>query len=70
MGINSSYKRVNLDDPELFQIPIISTNNIQGNFYENIKSEKNIIYESGNLIYLLKYINILKDEFGKKEFYI
>ena len=65
-GINSSYKRVKPDDRDLFHIPIISINNIQGNFYSHKKKEKNIIYESGDLIYLLRYINILKDEFGKK----
>ena len=66
IGLNSLYERVKADDPEYIYIPIISTNNIQGNFYPNKISENNITYESGGLIYLLRYINILKDEFGKK----
>ena len=66
IGLNSSYKRVKADDPEYIYIPVISTNNIQGNFYQNEIKIKNITYKSGDLIYLLRYINILKDEFGQK----
>ena len=65
-GLNSSYKRVKADDPEYIYIPIIATNNIQGNFYQSEMKIKNITYKSGDLIYFLRYINILKDEFGQK----
>ena len=66
VGLNSLYERVKVDDPNYIYIPIISTNNIQGNFYPKETVENNITYASGGLIYLLRYINILKDEFGKK----
>lgn len=66
IGLNSSYKRVKPNDPEYFYIPIISTNNIQGNFYQNEIDIKNIKYKFGGLIYFLRYIYILKEEFGAK----
>ena len=34
IGLNKSYKRVRADDPEYIYIPIIATNNINGNFYQ------------------------------------
>ncbi len=55
-----------MDDPEYFYIPIISTNNIQGNYNQNEIIENNITYKVGGLTYLSRYIEILKDEFGKK----
>ena len=36
IGLNSSYKRVKPDDSDYIYIPIIGTNNIQGNFYQKI----------------------------------
>jgi hypothetical protein len=65
IGLNSSYKRVLPDDPDYFYIPIISTNNIRNFFYQTEIVERNIVYKSGGLKYLSKYINILRDEFGR-----
>ena len=62
IGLDSSYKRVKYDDPDFFYIPIVATNNIQGKFYQEIKKN---IYKFGGLEYLSRYINILRDEFGK-----
>lgn len=64
-GLNSSYQRVMPDDPDYFYIPIVSTNNIRNFFYQNEIVEKNIIYKSGGLKYLSRYLNILRDEFGR-----
>ena len=63
IGLNSSYKRVKPDDSDYIYIPIIGTNNIQGNFYQKIKDDP--IYKTGGIEYLSRYINILRDEFGK-----
>ena len=65
IGLNSSYKRVRSDDPDYVYIPIIATNDIDGNYYQWELEGNNIKYKIGGLEYLLRYINILKDEFGK-----
>ena len=65
IGLNSLYKRVRSDDPDYIYIPIIATNNIEGYYNQWELEENNIKYKIGGLEYLLRYINILKDEFGK-----
>ena len=65
IGLNSAYQRVKSDDPDYIYIPIIATNNIDGNYNQWELEGNNIKYKIGGLEYLLRYINILKDEFGK-----
>ena len=65
IGLNSAYQRVKNDDPDNIYIPIIATNNIEGNYNQWELEGNNIKYKIGGLEYLLRYINILKDEFGR-----
>ena len=68
-NIDSNYKRVSPNDQNYVYIPIISTNDIHGRFFPEINeinyNSNKIIYKTGGLEYIAKYINILRDEFGK-----
>ena len=67
--IDKNYKRITPDDKEYTYIPIVTTNDIHGNFFpqeeEFIYNNKKIKYNIGGLEYISKYISILKEEFGK-----
>ena len=67
--IDSNYKRVLPNDENYIYIPLIGTNDFHGRFFPTIneidkKSEK-IKFKTGGLEYIARYINILRDEFGK-----
>ena len=66
--IDKDYKRIIPNDEEYTYIPIVTTNDIHGNFFpqeeEFIYNNKKIKYNIGGLEYISKYISILKEEFG------
>jgi len=45
IGLNSSYQRVKSDDPDYIYIPIIATNNIDGNYNQWELEGNNIKYK-------------------------
>lgn len=67
--IDKNYNRVEPKDSKYVYIPIIGTNDIHGNFFPKINeytyNNKTYKYKTGGLEFISKYINILKDEFGK-----
>ena len=69
--IDKNYKRITPYDEEYTYVPIVTTNDIHGNFFpqeEEFKYDNNktIKYKIGGLEYISKYISILKEEFGKE----
>ena len=68
--IDKNYKRIKPYDEEYTYIPIVTTNDIHGNFFpqeeEYTHNNKTIKYKIGGLEYISKYISILKEEFGKE----
>ena len=67
-AIDLNYKRVSPNDKEFIYIPIVGTNDFHGRFFPeetevNFNSTK-LIYKTGGLEYIAKYINILREEFG------
>ena len=67
--IDSNYKRVLPNDENYIFIPLIGTNDFHGRFFPTIneidKNSEKIIFKTGGLEYIARYINILRDEFGK-----
>ena len=67
-GLILNYERINPDDPEYVYIPIAHTNDIHGRLFPNnheiFDGEKIINYSTGGLIYLARYLSILREEFG------
>ena len=67
--IDKNYDRIEPNDSNYIYIPIIATNDIHGNFFPVINeftlNNKTIKYKTGGLEFISKYINILKEEFGK-----
>jgi len=67
--IDSNYERISPKDEKYIFIPIIATNDFHGRFFpeknELYKNGKKIEYLTGGLEYIAKYINILRNEFGK-----
>ena len=66
--IDINYTRIYPNDEEFVYIPIVGTSDFHGRFFpeENMinYNSKKIIYKTGGLEYIAKYINILRDEFG------
>ena len=69
--IDLNYERVSPDDEKYIYIPIIATNDFHGRFFPEINvinyNSQKIEYKTGGLEYTSKYINILRDEFGKNK---
>ena len=67
--IDSNYERISSQDEKYIYIPIISTSDFHGHFFpennEFMDNSKKVEYKTGGLEYTAKYINILRDEFGK-----
>ena len=67
--IDKDYKRIMPNEKNYVYIPIVGTNDIHGNFFPVINeiqlNNKTVKYKTGGLGYISKYINILKEEFGK-----
>jgi 2',3'-cyclic-nucleotide 2'-phosphodiesterase (5'-nucleotidase family) len=67
--IDKDYDRIMPNDKKYVYIPIVGTNDIHGNFFPVLNeiqlNNKTIKYKTGGLGYISKYINILKEEFGK-----
>ena len=66
--LDSHYERVSPNDNKYIYIPIVGTNDFHGRFFPQINEinseSKRIIYKTGGLEYIAKYINILRNEFG------
>ena len=67
--IDSYYEKISTQDEKYIYIPIISTSDFHGHFFPEINefmsNSKKIEYKTGGLEYTAKYINILREEFGK-----
>ena len=67
--IDENYDKVKPKDKDYIYIPIVATNDIHGHFFpvlNELKYNNKIIkYKTGGLEFISKYINILKEEFGK-----
>ena len=66
--IDLNYERISPNDEKYIYIPIIGTSDFHGRFFpeenEISYNSKKIIYKTGGLEYIAKYINILREEFG------
>ena len=67
--IDSYYEKISSQDEKYIYIPIISTSDFHGHFFPEINefmdNSKKIEYKTGGIEYTAKYINILREEFGK-----
>ena len=66
----TDYELINPKDPNYFYLPIFSSSDIHGHFYEEEFEVGNLTYSQGGLDYLAKYINIIKDEFQNRFIYL
>ena len=66
----TDYERINPDDPNFFYIPIFSSSDIHGHFYEEEYEVGNLSYSRGGLDYLAKYANIIREEFKNQFLYL
>ena len=66
----SDYERINPNDPNYFYIPIFSSSDIHGHFYEEEYEVGNLSYSRGGLDYLAKYTNIIREEFKNQFLYL
>ena len=68
IGINKNYERIDPDDKNYTYIPIVGTDDIHGRFFPKINNiklgKKSLIYKTGGLEYMAKYITALREEFG------
>ena len=68
IGINKNYERIDPDDKNYTYIPIVGTDDIHGRFFPKINNiklgKKSLIYKTGGLEYMAKYITTLREEFG------
>ena len=66
----SNYERINPQDSNYFYLPIFSSSDIHGHFYEEELEVKNIDYSHGGLDYMAKYANIIREEFNNNVLYL
>ena len=60
----------NPNDPNIYYIPILHTNDIHGSFYpKKVQLPNNELYSIGGLEYFGKYISIMKEEWGDRFLY-
>ena len=68
LGLNQNYERVDPNDKNYIYIPIVGTDDIHGNFFPKVNNIKvgniSLIYKTGGLEFITKYINTLREEFG------
>ena len=70
--IDKNYKNINPHKPGIVYIPIVATNDIHGHFFPvinkiKLNSTKIITYKTGGVELIYSYLNILREEFGKKK---
>ena len=66
----SNYELLDPQDPDYFYLPIFSSSDIHGHFYEQDLEVKNIDYSQGGLDYMAKYANIIREEFNNNVLYL
>jgi 2',3'-cyclic-nucleotide 2'-phosphodiesterase (5'-nucleotidase family) len=68
LGLNQNYSRVKPNDKKYIYIPIVGTDDIHGNFFPKVNhikvGDEELIYKTGGLEFVARYINILREEFG------
>ena len=68
LGLNQNYSRVKPNDKKYIFIPIVGTDDIHGNFFPKVNhikvGDEELIYKTGGLEFVARYINILREEFG------
>ena len=58
------------DDPDIYYIPIMHTNDIHGSFYpKKVLLPNNELYYIGGLEYMGKYASIMAEEWGERFLY-
>ena len=69
--IDSNYKKISPKNEKYIYIPIISTNDIHGKFFPELKeiniNSKKREYKTGGLEHIAKYITTLRNEFGNNK---
>ena len=70
IGINPNYEKINPNHSNYTYIPIVGIDDVHGLFFPKINKIKvgnrTLIYKTGGLEYITKYINILREEFGSQ----
>ena len=68
IGLNTNYEKINANDDKYIYIPIVGINDIHGYFFPKINNiimdNQSLIYKTGGLEYVTKYLNILREDFG------
>jgi DNA mismatch repair ATPase MutL len=68
IGLNPNYERIDPNHSNYTYVPIVGIDDVHGLFFPKINNmiigNKSLIYKTGGLEYITKYINILRKEFG------
>lgn len=70
--IDNNYNIINHNEKGIIYIPIVGTNDLHGHFFPvinkvKLNSTKIITYKTGGVELIYSYLNILREEFGKKK---
>ena len=68
IGLNPNYEKIDPNHTNYTYIPIVGIDDVHGLFFPKINKVKTgnntLIYKTGGLEYITKYVNILREEFG------
>ena len=68
IGLNPNYEKIDPNHTNYTYIPIVGIDDVHGLFFPKINKVKTgnttLVYKTGGLEYITKYVNILRKEFG------
>ena len=68
IGLNPNYERIDPNHTKYTYIPVVGIDDVHGLFFPKVNKikigDKTLVYKTGGLEYITKYINILRKEFG------
>ena len=68
IGLNPNYERIDPYHTKYTYVPVVGIDDVHGLFFPKVNKikigNKTLVYKTGGLEYITKYINILRKEFG------
>ena len=68
IGLNPNYERIDPNHTKYTYIPVVGIDDVHGLFFPKVNKikigNKTLVYKTGGLVFITKYINILREEFG------
>jgi 2',3'-cyclic-nucleotide 2'-phosphodiesterase (5'-nucleotidase family) len=68
IGLNPNYERIDPNHTKYTYIPVVGIDDVHGLFFPKVNKikigNKTLVYKTGGLEFITKYINILREEFG------